>query len=507
MKKELVHNTDSRPPSPAPRKPKRLFSVASNPLAALLKALNEFLLELDVNGAFLGMWGLQEALLYGHKTGFPDRQALDIRNEEVFRPFRKLFQRVIKTRKSEDIEFPIDLAGERRWFRARVSAVSPDVGKAHSVALLAHDITAHKKMEERLQKQEALLAQAEQLANIGSWEINANSEFALWSDHLYRMLGFAPQESPVPLAQVWRMAHPDDVAISRKHLREAATLGEPFEHDMRLTLANGRHRIFHTRGAPVWDAEGRVVRIVGVTQDVTEPLETEENLRHVSQQLLTLRDHEQKKMSHDLHETAAQSMAALKMTMGRLTEIVPKQNKRAHKLLRSSAKLANEAIQQVRTVSYLLHPPLLEEAGLGPALRWYASGFSERSGIEVKVTVSKFMDRLPRQTEMVLFRVVQEALTNVHRHSKSRNAAIRLTSRDGFVRIEVQDEGIGMAVPSAAAGWNSLVGIGVAGIRERVKQLNGTLEIQSAPGRGTTIRVEAPVGELKNVKTTITKNG
>jgi two-component system NarL family sensor kinase len=165
------------------------------------------------------------------------------------------------------------------------------------------------------------------------------------------------------------------------------------------------------------------------------------------------------------------------------------------KFLQSAREFADAVIRQVRTVSYLLHPQLLEEAGLGSALRWYASGFAERSGIQVKVNSNGDFGRLPKETEIALFRVVQEALTNIHRHSKSSVAAIRLQRAGGKIRIAVKDAGVGMAQPSADTGWNSPLGIGIAGMRERVKQLGGTFEIKSKPGRGTTVSVELPAPE------------
>jgi two-component system NarL family sensor kinase len=198
-------------------------------------------------------------------------------------------------------------------------------------------------------------------------------------------------------------------------------------------------------------------------------------------------------MAVTLHETVSQGMAALKMSLARVTETLPKKNVVGHKFLRSARDFAEEVIQQIRTVSYLLHPLLLDEAGLGPALRAFASGFSERSGIKVKVNITRGFGRLPKDTETALFRVVQEALTNVHRHSKSAACAIRLERVDGKVRIAVTDSGIGMPLPSAATGWNPPLGIGIAGMQERVKQLGGALEIQSEPGRGTVISVELPV--------------
>jgi signal transduction histidine kinase len=211
--------------------------------------------------------------------------------------------------------------------------------------------------------------------------------------------------------------------------------------------------------------------------------------------LLTLRDEEQRRLARDLHETVSQEMAALKMALASVGKTLPTRNKIGKQFLRAAREFADGVIQQIRTLSYLLHPLLLEEAGLGSALRWYASGFAERSGIKVQVVMKGGFGRLPKETEISVFRVVQESLTNVHRHSKSRAATIRLMRADGTVRVEVVDRGVGMALPSAATGWNSPLGVGIAGMRERVKQLGGVFEIQSEPGHGTTIRVELPVEE------------
>jgi PAS domain S-box-containing protein len=480
--------------SPAGREAKKLLAAAAHPLATLVKTFNEFLFELDAEGKFLHLWSSNEALLHGRRTEFLGRHALDVLGEDIFRPFSRIFQHVITTGESEDIEFPAGLADGEHWFQARVSAVARAGEKPHSVCLLVRDITERKRTQEKLQKSEALLAQAEQLAGMGSWELDAGLKLAVWSDNLYRLLGVDPREIPISLERVWPAMRPDDVATSRKHLDDAFTHGKPFEHDVRYTMPDGRERILHARGVPIRDAEGRVVRVAGVTHDITDRQQAEQGFRRVSQRLLTVRDEEQRRIAHDLHETAAQSMAALKMTLGRLGQTVPKKDKHSRKLLRTSRVLANEVVQEIRTVSYLLHPLLLEEAGLGPALRWFASGFEERSGIRVKVKVAAELGRLPSDSETAIFRVIQEALTNVHRHSKSRTAMIRLGRANGRIRVEVKDQGVGMALPSAATGWNSPLGIGIAGMRERVKQLFGAFEIQSKPGHGTTIRVELPVG-------------
>jgi two-component system sensor histidine kinase UhpB len=138
-----------------------------------------------------------------------------------------------------------------------------------------------------------------------------------------------------------------------------------------------------------------------------------------------------------------------------------------------------------------MHPPLLDEAGLGPALRWYARGFAERSKIVVTVDIADDFGRASQDVETTIFRVVQEALTNVHRYSGSKTARIRVSRENGRLLAEVQDEGCGLTI--ASQGSQAPPGVGIAGMRERVQHLNGAFEIESSPGRGTVVRVTLPL--------------
>jgi PAS domain S-box-containing protein len=234
--------------------------------------------------------------------------------------------------------------------------------------------------------------------------------------------------------------------------------------------------------------------MVTVVRDITERKEAEEDLRQLSQQLLRTRDAERRQMARELHETAGQSLAALKMTLGRLRDALPEDDETARDLVEVSVELAEDAVREVRVVSYLMHPPMLDEGGLSLALPWYARGFSERSGVKTDVEIADDFGRYPQEIETTIFRVVQEALTNVHRYSGSRTVAIRLAREGGQIRAEVRDEGCGLVLPVPAKGWDaSPLGVGVAGMRERVKQLHGVFEIESAPGRGTTVRAILPI--------------
>ena len=468
------------------------LAAASLPLASLVKTFDEFLFELDADGKFLGIWSSSETVTTARRMDFIGRHAMEVLGEEVFLPFSDLFQRVIATHQSDEIEFPVDLKEGRRWFYARVLPVARRFGKRPSVSLLAHDITAQKNTEDELRKSETLLREAEQLVNIGSWEVSADLRTGRCSDNLFRILRLDKHGSDIDLQAFMRRVQPEDAVKVRQDIRRAFAEGKPYQHDLRYTSPIGQQRNLHSRGFPLRDEEGRVARVVGVAEDMTDRLQVEERLRHVSDQLLTMRDEEHRRMARDLHETVSQEMAALKMSLARVAETLPKQNKIGAKFLQSARDFAEAVIRQVRTVSYLLHPLLLEEAGLGSALRWYASGFAERSGVKVKLIIRQDFGRLPKETEIALFRIVQEALTNLHRHSKSRTAVIRLARAHGKVHLEVKDRGVGMALPKDATGWHSRLGIGVAGMYERVKQLGGIFEIRSKPKRGTTVSVELP---------------
>ncbi|MGA9633424.1 MAG: sensor histidine kinase, partial [Candidatus Acidiferrales bacterium] len=216
-------------------------------------------------------------------------------------------------------------------------------------------------------------------------------------------------------------------------------------------------------------------------------------LRRLSQEVMRTRDQERREAARALHESAGQSLAALKMTLGRLKGAVANNEDKAQQLWNTAIELTEAAVREVRTVSYLMHPPLLDEAGLGAALRWYATGFTDRSGIDVILEIDDHVGRQSQDIETTLFRMVQEALTNVHRYSGSRKAWIRIMRENGTIRAEVRDEGRGLRVDSKALTKAAPLGVGISGMRERVEQLGGTFELESSPGRGTTLRATLPL--------------
>ena len=222
--------------------------------------------------------------------------------------------------------------------------------------------------------------------------------------------------------------------------------------------------------------------------------QAEEALRRLSTRLINTQDEERRRIARELHEATAQDLAAIRMSLGRLERSSPRPSIPAREALEESLHLCDQAISDIRTLSYLLHPPILEEAGLRSAVKWYALGFSKRSGIGVNLEIPENLGRLPRDHETTLFRILQECLTNIHSHSGGQQAQIRVTRESGYVSMEVQDDGKGMAgLQNRDAPPDVEMGVGIPGMRERVRQFHGTFELLSAPGRGTTVRVLLPL--------------
>jgi signal transduction histidine kinase len=199
-------------------------------------------------------------------------------------------------------------------------------------------------------------------------------------------------------------------------------------------------------------------------------------LRRLSVKLLRVQDDERRRIARELHDSLGQDLTAAKISLDMLAQ----EHTADSKYLRDARALVDRSISDTRTLSHLLHPPLLDEAGFLSAAKWYVDGFGQRSGITTKLDLPNQVDRLPRRTEIALFRIMQEALTNVHRHSGSRAVDVSVTVSDFVVVLKVQDFGKGISREVLDRLWKSgNVGVGLAGIRERLKELGGFLEIES----------------------------
>jgi signal transduction histidine kinase len=217
-----------------------------------------------------------------------------------------------------------------------------------------------------------------------------------------------------------------------------------------------------------------------------------ENYRELSVQVLRLQDEERRRIARELHDGVGQILAALGMNIAQVRHESDKLSNEAARAISENAFMVDELSREIRTMSHLLHPPMLDEIGFSSALRWYVDGFSERSKVKVNLDLSEELGRLPNEMELTIFRMIQECLTNVHRHSGSTSATIRLSQENDQVTVEVQDQGKGIPPDKQADLISSdRAGVGFRGMRERLRKLNGTLEVQS-DAKGTTVIARVP---------------
>jgi len=257
------------------------------------------------------------------------------------------------------------------------------------------------------------------------------------------------------------------------------------------------------------DKSGKLVGFGKVTRDFTERMQSKEaiakserTLRELSLHLLSTQDEERKRIGRDLHDSLGQFLAMLKLTLEAVRSNLRVKPDLAAEDIATCIRLTDDSIKEVRTVSYLLYPPMLEEMGLKSAIPWYLDGFSSRSGIKATFRAEEPFYRLSPEAEVAMFRVLQESLTNVHRHSGSETAEVRLLTENGNAALEIEDHGKGFdqnLLEQIGEDWTGALGVGVRGMNERMRQLKGKLEI--IPKQvGTLVRATIPLTHRRQVK-------
>jgi PAS domain S-box-containing protein len=364
-----------------------------------------------------------------------------------------------------------------------------------------------------LRLREEALRQAEeqfrQLANAMpqlAWMADAEGHTVWYNDGWYRYTGKTFEQLA---GSGWQSLHDPEIVhevLQRWH--ESVRKGLRFEMEFPLLGADGRFRWFLTRIIPIRDAQGRITRWLGTNTDIhtqrearevlrsnQERLELEVGkrtaaLRQLSAKLIRAQDEERRRLARELHDSMGQYLAAMSMSLAALVADTPSLDKKRADDLQNIIQLC---LSETRTLSHLLHPPLLDEIGLNSAMKWFVEEFGKRSGIRVTLT-SEGQHRLPTLVETMLFRVVQEALTNIHKHSGSPAAEVLLRTNPPDVVLEVNDQGRGMPKELLDRSGNPgiVAGVGLAGMRERVCEIGGNFNLQSGP-QGTSIRVSIPV--------------
>ncbi len=453
------------------------------------------IVRVDLEGR-ITTWNLGAERLFGFQA-----------HEIVGEPFHRLYnacesdtpQRHLKTAFEQghvnDECLQLRKDGTEFWATADVTLLRNEQGQPRGYAVITRDITERRQQREEIERREQQLDAFFSNAPVGLAIIDKELHFQRINEPFAKINGLDSRE------QVGKPLHNVVAELFSQIeplLRRVARTGESvINHEVKGSVPS-------SPGVMGWwlkslfpiTKEGDTVTQMGiVVQDVTGLKRAESAVRRLSGRLLQIRDDERRRLARDLHDSLGQTLTAVKMNLSYLGRDTSNLDERGKNAVVESRELVDESLKEVRTLSHLLHPPMLDDVGLVAAIRWFANGFSQRSSIHVDLNLPTDLPRLPMELETAIFRVVQESLTNVHRHSGSSTAAVRLEREDNQLHLFVIDQGRGMAPEQLALRQETVnLGVGLLGMRERLRQLCCELEILSG-NPGTSIHVIIPLSE------------
>ncbi|MGB8832567.1 MAG: PAS domain S-box protein [Candidatus Sulfotelmatobacter sp.] len=401
--------------------------------------------------------------------------------------------------------------GAAIWVSLRVSAIRDRDRQIKRFIVVVEEAASRREAEQAKYRLAAIVESSDD-AIVSK---NLNGIIQSWNSGAERIFGYTAAEV---IGQPITIIIPPELRDEEKQIIARLRKGQRIDHfeTVRVTKSGRRLNVSLTV-SPVIDSSGHVIGASKVARDITEQKEERDKLearvqqrtqeleeknkallrqtetvRELSIRLLRTQDDERRRIARDLHDSAGQILVALQMHLAPLQAEAHKLDPESRNGVAESLNLVDQLSRELRTLSYLLHPPLLDEAGLPSALAWYVEGFSQRSKIEVQLDVSPELGRLPGDLEMTIFRIVQESLTNIHRHSGSDRARIALLRDAGEICLQIQDNGCGMPISQNGGSPRLRTGVGIQGMHERVKQLGGRFEV-SSNGKGTQVTAAFPL--------------
>ena len=374
--------------------------------------------------------------------------------------------------------------GSDRWLIAHATI------KANRFFGVTRDITQRKRAEIALRESEARLRLAVGAADLGVFEWDMTSEHAVWeNDRMYEILGHTREDGTLTRDRfIKNYLHPDDTHAFEIALQDALRSGGNLQLTCRIRQKGGLQRWVEINGKIEPQPEGDATRLLGVVADITKRKDLELRAEEHSDQLNTLQEAERRRIAQELHDSTVQHLVAASLNLMSL-RANPEENKSRWHDVEASME---EALRELRTFSYLMHPPALRAGGLTSALRQYVDGFASRAKLAIRLRLSSSVDSVPFRTQRSLLRIVQEALANVHRHASATNASIELRRLRGHVHLVITDDGHGLSEFDGEAGAPLHLGVGIRGIKARVTQLGGDLRLHTAPS-GTRIHAAIPL--------------
>jgi PAS domain S-box-containing protein len=497
---------------------------AGDLLAAIVDSSDDAIVSKTLDG-IITSWNKSAERLFGYTREEAVGQHItliipdDRRDEEV-----KIVERLRRGERVDHFEtVRLRKDGTLLDLSLTISPVKDAAGRVVGASKVARDITERKQVEQALAERARLL----DLSNDAIFVRDAADRITYWNQSASALYGYSREEAagrvthellrtefPEPMERITEQLHRDNRwtgELIHRH-KEGSRIVVASRWALDRDDGGNQRRVLETNNDITQQklneralreseerlrtlSDGLEIQVRGRTQELeqrnAEILQQSEQLRELSNRLLKTQDDERRRIARELHDSAGQLITVLGMNLAGIAQRVG-QNPSLSETVEDTQNLVQQLSREIRTTSYLLHPPLLDENGLSQAIHWYMQGLKERTDLEIELSVPEDFGRLPADLELTIFRIVQEGLTNIHRHSGSKTATLRLSRSADSVLLRIEDHGKGISPEKLAALRAQRTGVGITGMRERVRHLKGVMDIESN-GTGAIISVTFPV--------------
>jgi PAS domain S-box-containing protein len=387
--------------------------------------------------------------------------------------------------------------GIYRWFLARGVPLRDTEGRIIRWYGTNTDIEDRKRVEEALRESETRFRQVAENISVVFWLSNPEATLLHYVSPAYETIWGRSCDSLYSEPKSWMdSVHPDDRESLAEDERMQATGGR-YDHTYRIVRPDGSLRWIRGRAFPVRDESGKLIRVAGIAEDITQRKEAEERLERythllqiLSRRLFQVQEEERRHLARELHDEIGQTLTAAKINTEKLRSAMPPD---ARARLDENTAILDRLLQQTRQISLDLRPPLLDDLGLVPALRWYVDQQAERAGLAAKVSAEPLADDVPAHIQVACFRLAQEAITNVVRHAHASTLTVELSRANSALCFFVRDDGVGFDVAKAQARAERGATLGLLGMKERAALAGGSVRITSSLGKGATVEIFLPV--------------
>jgi PAS domain S-box-containing protein len=459
---------------------KRALRASTAKLQALVDSIDEMAFEFDVDGTFLDIWTTNEDLPFKPRAKLIGRRISEVFEVNPTIDHQAVFRRVLESGQGEDLEYALNLLDGEHWFLCRVTPIVGADGAYKSICMLARDITKRKQSEKSLTLFRALIDRSSDAIDVADpvtlrfLDVNQKSceDLGYTREELLGMTIYDINPSLTPETHsksLEELKQSGFLTIETVHRRKDGSIF-PVEVNLSLVQLDKGY-------------------LVGAVRNITERKATEDAIRKLPALLFRAQDEERRRIAREIHDGVGGHVAGLSLMLGKIRTLLDQSNPVHRNVMDQSRELIRAAGGEIRSVSYLLHPPTLEELGLESALRGLIKGFAKLSGIRISLKIPRKIERFNSNIELTLFRVTQEALNNVFRHSKSQTAQVRVWRKPDSVLLEIVDHGMGMKTQGIPPRFT----VGVSGMQERVSNMGGTFGIEKGIDGGCIVRACLPV--------------